>query len=116
MPRKLRRERRGHYAPLLYPILDGFDAIGVGITKGYELVNAGVIETVVIGRRRYATRESLERLATPADRQTAVSPEALITSLPPVVTPTIAKAVHDELAAHRRPRPKAQEEESGAAE
>jgi hypothetical protein len=54
---------------MLIPILDGFDMIGVGVTKGYELVNAGVIETVLIGRRRYATRESLERLAAPADRR-----------------------------------------------
>jgi hypothetical protein len=45
--------------------------IGVGVTKGYELVNAGQIETVLIGRRRYATRGSLERLATPGDRQAA---------------------------------------------
>jgi hypothetical protein len=45
--------------------------LGVGITKGYELVNAGQINTVLIGRRRYATRESLDRLATPADRQAA---------------------------------------------
>jgi hypothetical protein len=43
--------------------------IGIGVTKGYELVNARRIDTVLIGRRRYATLESLKRLATPVDRQ-----------------------------------------------
>jgi hypothetical protein len=69
MSRKPRRPRRSHYQPLSVPVLDGFEMIGVGTTKGYELVNAGIIETFVIGRRRYATLESLERLATPADRR-----------------------------------------------
>ncbi len=68
---KNKRPRRNLYLPLLIPILDAFDMIGVGVTKGYELVNEGQIDTVLIGRRRYATRASLERLATPADRQTA---------------------------------------------
>jgi hypothetical protein len=65
MPWKPRRPRRDHYLPMLVPILDAFDMIGCGITKGYELINSGKIETVYIGRRRYATCESLERLATP---------------------------------------------------
>ena len=60
---KPRRPRRGHYVPILIPILDAFDMLGVGITKGYELVNAHQIDTVLIGRRRYATHASLERLA-----------------------------------------------------
>jgi len=53
---------------MLVPVLDAFDMLGVGVTKGYELVNTGRIHTVLIGRRRYATCESLERLATPAER------------------------------------------------
>lgn len=69
MPWKPRRPRRGHYVPILIPILDAFDMLGIGVTKGYELVNAGQINTVLIGRRRYATRESLDRLAAPGDRQ-----------------------------------------------
>ena len=71
MPWKPRRPRRGHYIPILSPILDAYDMLGIGITKGYELVNARQIDTVLIGRRRYATRVSLERLATPDDRQAA---------------------------------------------
>ena len=71
MPWKPRRPRRGHYIPILIPILDAFDMLGIGITKGYELVNARQIDTVLIGRRRYATRTSLERLATPEDRPAA---------------------------------------------
>jgi hypothetical protein len=71
MPWKPRRPRRAHYVPILIPILDAFDMLGVGVTKGYELISDGQIDTVLIGRRRYATRESLDRLATPADRQAA---------------------------------------------
>ena len=74
MPWKPRRPRRAHYAPLAVPILDGFDMLGVGVTKGYELVNAGQIDTFLLGRRRYATLESLKRLATPADRQEGDAP------------------------------------------
>jgi hypothetical protein len=67
LKRRPRRPRRGHYRPLYVPLRDAFEMVGVGSTKGYELINAGIIETVPIGRRRYATFESLARLATPAD-------------------------------------------------
>ena len=43
----------------------------LGVTKGYDLINTGQIDTVLIGRRRYATHASVERLATPDDRQAA---------------------------------------------
>ena len=108
MPWNPRRPRRGHYAPLLIPVLDAFDILGVGVTKGYELVNTREIETVLIGRRRYATCESVERLATPADRQAAEPPEALIASLPPIATPTMAKAEHDRWSGRGKPRAKPQ--------
>ena len=66
-PQRDRRRvsRRGRYEPLLIPILDAFEMIGVGHTKGYEMINAGLIETVMVGKRRYATRAGLEKLATP---------------------------------------------------
>jgi hypothetical protein len=86
--------------------------LGVDVTKGYELVNTREIETVLIGRRRYATRESLERLATPADCQ-AEPPEALIASLPPVVPPAMAKAEHDRWSGRGKPRAKPQRDEPG---
>jgi hypothetical protein len=57
--------------PILIPVLDAFDMLGVGVTKGYDLINTGQIDTVLIGRRRYATHASVERLATPDDRQAA---------------------------------------------
>jgi hypothetical protein len=79
MPWKPRRPRRNHYLPMLVPILDAFDVLGIGITKGYELVKAGRIETVHIGRRRYATRESLERLATPGRAGNALPIDGAIT-------------------------------------
>jgi hypothetical protein len=66
-PQRDRRRlpRRGRFEPLLIPILDAFEIIGVGKTRGFELIKAGTIETVMIGKRRFATRESLEKLATP---------------------------------------------------
>ena len=45
-----------------YPIREAFDRLGVGVVKGYDLVNSGDLETFMIGRRRYATDEALRRL------------------------------------------------------
>lgn len=59
-----RRPRRQRYAPLLIPLNDGFEMIGVGRTKGYELVTAGLLPTVMVGARRYVRREVLEGIAT----------------------------------------------------
>jgi hypothetical protein len=53
------------YQPILIPLLEAFATIGVGHTKGYQMVKAGLLETVMIGKRRYVPRTELERLATP---------------------------------------------------
>lgn len=37
-----------------------------GKTKTYELINAGILETVRIAGRQYIVMESFNRLATPA--------------------------------------------------
>lgn len=63
--RRGRRALRGRFKPLLLPMLDAFEMIGVGKTKGYELVKSGKIETVTIGGRRYATMRGLDALAAP---------------------------------------------------
>jgi len=54
--------------PLAVTPKDAFAAIGVGITKGYELINEGKLETFKIGRATRITTASLkayvaERLA-----------------------------------------------------
>jgi hypothetical protein len=49
----------------LVPVLDAFDRLGVGVAAGYKLIDQGLLDTVLIGRRRYVTRESLARLAAP---------------------------------------------------
>jgi len=46
----------------LCTIEEGRGAIGVGLTKFYQLIGAGLIETVMIGRRRYVRVPSLFRL------------------------------------------------------
>jgi excisionase family DNA binding protein len=38
--------------PALYPILDAAQVLGIGKTKTFELIRAGELETVRIGRRR----------------------------------------------------------------
>jgi hypothetical protein len=63
--RDRRRPRRGRFEPMLFPIQDAFEIIGVGKTKGYEMVKSGAIETVTIGARRYATKRGLEALVIP---------------------------------------------------
>lgn len=51
---------------LAHPILEAFDLIGVSPTTGYELIKPGPqgepakIQTFLIGRRRYASAESVQ--------------------------------------------------------
>lgn len=46
--------------PTLLPIREVFaDHLKISRTKGYELVRSGALETVLIGRRRYATSEAV---------------------------------------------------------
>jgi hypothetical protein len=62
---------------LLYKTSEAMVAIGCGVTKFYELVNAGVLDVRRFGRRTLVTAESLE---------------AFVASLPRAMTPTMAKA------------------------
>ena len=40
-----------------------FDALGIGNTKGYELLNSGELESFYIGRSRRVIWASVKRLA-----------------------------------------------------
>lgn len=46
--------------PLAVPPKVGFGMIGVGVTKGYELINDGELETFKVGRATQITTASLE--------------------------------------------------------
>ncbi|WP_245738974.1 helix-turn-helix domain-containing protein [Sphingomonas rubra] len=48
--------------PLLLPISDAAKALGLGRSKTYELIAAGRLETVAIGRRRLVKVDSLKAL------------------------------------------------------
>jgi excisionase family DNA binding protein len=85
----------------LYRTSEAKAALGCGTTKLYDLINSGILEARRLGRKTYITAESLE---------------AFVASLPSVVTPTMAKARHDQWSGHRRLQPKPQEDEPGAAE
>jgi hypothetical protein len=85
----------------LYPARKARAAIGCGTTKFYTLINNGKLEARRLGHRTYITAASLE---------------AFVASLPPIVTPTMAKAEHEKWLLPRGPRPKSQEDEPGAAE
>jgi len=45
--------------PIAIAPKDAFAAIGVGITKGYELINAGELKSFKIGRATRVTTESI---------------------------------------------------------
>lgn len=45
--------------PLAVSPKDAFAAIGVGVTKGYELINSGELESFMVGRSRRITTESI---------------------------------------------------------
>lgn len=45
-----------------------FDALGIGNTKGYELINSGELESFMIGRARRVVWASVKRFAADATR------------------------------------------------
>jgi hypothetical protein len=47
-----------------------FDALGIGNTKGYELLNSGELQSFYIGRARRVVWESVKRLAAQANSVT----------------------------------------------
>ena len=81
-------------AKFLYPVREARAAIGCGTTKFYALINNGKLEARRLGHRTYITAASLE---------------AFVASLPPVVTPTMAKAEHDRWSGRGGPRPQEDE-------
>lgn len=45
---------------LAYPIQEGFGWLGVGNQRGYDLINAGLLQSYLVGRRRFCTHKALE--------------------------------------------------------
>lgn len=45
-----------------------FDALGIGNTKGYELINSGELEAIKLGRATRITWASVKRLVEAAPR------------------------------------------------
>lgn len=83
----------------LYRTSEAKTALGCGTTTLYALINSGRLEACRLGNRTYITAGSLK---------------AFISSLPAVVTPTIARAEHARWSGHRR-QPKPQEDKPDAA-
>lgn len=50
-----------NFSPLLVPRAEAFAAIGVGTTKGYELVNEGKLVARKLGSRTMITAASLHQ-------------------------------------------------------
>ena len=59
--------------PITVRPADGFAALGVGVTKGYELINAGDLKVIKIGRATRITVESIKAFVAKcaADQQQA---------------------------------------------
>jgi hypothetical protein len=60
--REPKKPAKGRYDPTLISVLDAFDLINVRLTEGYQMIDEGLLDSVLIGERRYVTRQSLERL------------------------------------------------------
>ncbi len=58
---------------LMYPVLEAAGRLGLGRTTLYELIAAGELETVVVGRRRLVPASSMQayvdRLCTTQGKQ-----------------------------------------------
>lgn len=48
---------------VLYSVADAAKALGIGRSKAYELIAAGTLDTVTIGRRRLVKAASVRALA-----------------------------------------------------
>ena len=59
--------------PLFLPLDDGFKVIGVGRTKGYELIDHGEIQMVKVGKKSLLTVASLKAFAAKLTAQAANS-------------------------------------------
>lgn len=46
--------------PIAVPPKDAFAAIGVGVTKGYQLINEGALDAFKVGRATRITTASIE--------------------------------------------------------
>lgn len=55
--------------PLAYQLEQAFRLLGIGRSKGFELINTGELDSYTVGRRRYITRKALEAFV--ANRQKA---------------------------------------------
>ena len=53
--------------PLSVTIQRSMELTGLGLTKTYELINAGILKTTRIGQRRLVIYESLENLVLSSD-------------------------------------------------
>lgn len=49
--------------PLAVTPKQAFAALGIGVTKGYELINAGRLKTIKIGRATRVTVPSIKEVA-----------------------------------------------------
>lgn len=47
--------------PLLHPVTEGLRRIGIGRSKGYELIAAGDLKVIKIGRRSLIAETELQR-------------------------------------------------------
>jgi hypothetical protein len=52
--------------PITVTVKKSIELSGLGLTKIYELINSGVLETTYVGKRRLITYRSLEKLLLPA--------------------------------------------------
>lgn len=46
--------------PLIYPFVPFLKANGIGVTKGYQLVQQSKLKTVKIGKNRFVTEEAAQ--------------------------------------------------------
>lgn len=57
---------------LAYPIEEAFDLIGVSRTRGYQLINSGLLKSFKDGKRRLATHRACEECVATMERESGV--------------------------------------------
>ncbi len=79
---------------VLLPAEPAFELLGLGRTKGWELIRSGELPTVRVGRRRLIHRRDLEAFAARlAGHETA--PDGAVVAVPREALAVIVRAVAD---------------------
>jgi hypothetical protein len=74
-PNRPQRPQQAQFPPTLVPVLDAADMLRVRVSQMYDAIDQGDVDSLLIGGKRYVTRQSLERLTARRQAADGLTPE-----------------------------------------